>query len=350
MTVELTLPTEPVTLAPGVTSRVPVALRNLAAAPAALDVAVSRGRAAAWAAVDPPVLTVDPYATASVDLLLQPPADQPPSPSLVPFTVQAVDAATGEPAGFATGLLTVALPVPVSGVLTARPGDPHAFDLRLVNDSDRPAPVRIAAELDPPAGSVVADPAAVRLEPGESRTAVVRARPGRPVTGTPKPYAVIVTVTDADHPDRAPLLTATGSGSRKPRVRSWMAGAAAILLALAATAAVVLSDVRLTAPGSKRAAPPPSPPPVTVARPYALIDVFPHRGPDGGRGAAEAQQGKLAEAGMPVRLVDSLTTDVLADDGAGFWVLLQDNFGTLDAAQAFCTQWRVVAPKCAVTQ
>jgi hypothetical protein len=52
---------------------------------------------------------------------------------------------------------------------------------------------------------------------------------------------------------------------------------------------------------------------------------------------------------MPVRLVDSLSSDVLADEGAGFWVLLQDGFTTTEAAQAFCAQWRVVAPKCQVT-
>ena len=53
--------------------------------------------------------------------------------------------------------------------------------------------------------------------------------------------------------------------------------------------------------------------------------------------------------GMPVRLVDSLGSDVLADEGTGFWVLLQDGFASAQAAQAFCTQWRVVAPKCQVT-
>jgi hypothetical protein len=52
---------------------------------------------------------------------------------------------------------------------------------------------------------------------------------------------------------------------------------------------------------------------------------------------------------MPVRLVDSLESEVLADQGAGFWVLLQDGFATPEAAQEFCTRWRVVAPKCRVT-
>lgn len=353
MTVELTLPAEPVTLAPGVPSRIPVELRNLAGEPATVTVAVARGRAWSWGAVEPPHVTVDAYATGAVELVLQTPPDQPPSPSLVPFTLQALNAATGEPAGFATGLVTVALPVPVTGTLTARTGAPHTYDLRLVNDSDRPAPVRIAVELDPPAGSVAADPAAVRLEPGETRTAVVRAKPARPVLGAPRPYFVVVSVTDAEDPDRAPLVTATGSGSRKPRMRGWMAGTAAIVVAVAATAAVALSDVRLPLPGSKRAtAPTPAATPATVSisRPYALVAVFPRRGgADGGRAAAEAEQAKLSAGGMPVKLVDSLASDALADQGTGFWVLLQDGFATVEAAQAFCDQWRAVAPRCAVT-
>ena len=80
-----------------------------------------------------------------------------------------------------------------------------------------------------------------------------------------------------------------------------------------------------------------------------LVEVFPRRGADGGKAAAEAQQAKLAAAGMPVKLVDSLASEVLADQGTGFWVLLQDGFATIEAAQAFCTQWRTVAPRCAVT-
>lgn len=355
MTLELQLGATPVALAPGVATRVPVELHNRATAPIGVRVAVARGRAAAWARVEPADATVDAGGTATVEVILQPPADQPPSASLVPFTVHATETATGEPAGFATGLLTVALPVPVTGDLAERPGRPHVFDLRLVNEGAAPAPVRVRAELDPPAGTVTAEPAAVRLEPGETRTVAVTARPARPVLGSPKPYFVVVAVDDADDPDRPPLLKATGGGTRKPRVANWMAGTAAIVIALAATAAVAFSGVRLPLPGSRRAAPPPAtaaPAPVAataVGRPYALIEVFPHRGADGGRAAAEAARTRLTDAGMPVRLVDSLTSDVLADGGAGFWVLLQDGFTSIEAAQAYCTQWKPIAPKCAVT-
>jgi hypothetical protein len=332
-------------------------MHNRATRTVGVRVSVARGRAAAWAFLDPADATVEAGATATVELILQPPADQPPSASLVPFTVHATDTATGEPAGFATGLLTVAVPVPVAGDLEKRPGQPNAFDLRLVNESPAPVPVRIRVELDPPAGSVTAEPAAVRLAPGETRTVAVRAKPARPFMGAPKPYFVVVAVDDAIDPDLPPLLKTTGTGTRKPRVANWVAGAAAIVLALAATAAVAFSGVRLPLPGNRRAAPPPAAPAsaagaaatTAVSRPYSLVDVFPHRGPDGGRASAEAARTRLADAGMPVRLVDSLASDELADQGAGFWVLLQDGFPTVEAAQAYCTQWKLIAPKCAVT-
>lgn len=353
MTLELALAGTPVALAPGVPTRVPVHLHNRGTAPVAVTVAVARGRAAGWAAVEPAGLTVDAGGTATVDVVLQTPADQPPSESLVPFTVHAVQTATGEPAGFATGLLSVALPMPVTGQLTATAGRAHAFDLRLDNDSDAAAPVRIAVTLDPPVGSVTAEPAAVSLDPGSTRTVAVRARPARPLLGRPKPYFVVVKVTDAHDPDRPPMVGVTASGTRRPRVAGWLAGTVAILLALGATAAVAFSGVRLPMPGGRRAAPPPAaatpaaPVATTaVSRPYALIEVFPHRGPDGGRAAAEAARTRLAGGGMPVRMVDSLTSDVLADEGTGFWVLLQDGFASAEQAQAFCTQWKPIAPKC----
>ncbi|MFI7601333.1 hypothetical protein [Actinoplanes sp. NPDC049681] len=354
MDVELTLPTAPVAMSPGAATRVPVELRNPGGASRTVRISMARGRVSAWASVDPPTATIEAGATTTVDLLVRVPADQPPSPSLAPFTVRAEDDVTGEPAGFATGLLTVALPVPVTGTLTTRTGAADAFDLRLVNNGDGQAAVRITTTLEPPLGSVEAQPAAARLDAGETVTASVRARPKRPLTGTPKPYAVVVSVHDALDPDRPALFTATGTGSRRPRVTSWMAGTVAIVLALAATAAVALSGVRMPLPGHRKAAkPPPSAPAPTAAvpvrRPYALVEVFPHRGADGGRAVAEAAQTRLTGAGMPVRLVDSLTSDVLADDGSGFWVLLQDGFTSVDAAQSYCGEWRRVAPQCTVT-
>ncbi|GLZ00405.1 hypothetical protein [Actinoplanes sp. NBRC 103695] len=352
MTLELTLQPTPVALAPGVATRVPVQLHNRNVAPITVRVGVARGRASGWASVEPPDVVVGAGDTETVDVVLAPPADQPPSASMVPFTVQATEHSTGEPAGFTTGLLTVAVPIPVVGTMVERPRATTTYDLTLTNEGPAAAPVRIKAELDPPAGTISAAPQAVRLEPGESVTVVIKAKPSRPFMGTPRPFFVVAAILDADDPDRPPLLTRTARGKRKPRVATWAAATTAIVLALGATAAVAFSGLRIPLPGGRRdtpAAKAPAPAAVTVARPYALIDVFPHKGDDGGRGAAEAARRKLADAGMPVKLVDSLQSNDLADQGTGFWVLLQDGFAGVEAAQQYCTQWKPVAPKCTVT-
>jgi hypothetical protein len=348
--VELSLPATPVRLPPGVAVRVPVTLRNPSLARRDVRITVARGRACGWASVEPPTLTLGPGATATVDVVLRAPADQPPSASLVPFTVQAEDTAGGAIAGFATGLLTVALSVPVHGDLVPRPGAGQTFELRLGNDGDYPVDVRFGATLDPPGGDVEARPEAARMEAGASLSVVLHARPSRPLTGAPRPYAVIVAVHDDGGEDRSPLLTAVGTGTRRPLVPNWAAGTAAVVLALGATAAIAISGVRLQLPGRHPSERPPSAAgPAPVGRPFVQVDAFPHRGADGGRAAADAQRARLTGAGMPVRMVDSLASDELADDGTGFWVLLHDGFASADAAQAFCAQWRAVAPKCAVT-
>ena len=277
MDVELTLPAAPVTLAPGVPSRVPVEVRNPGPDPVELRIFVARGRAAGWATVEPPTVALGPGATATVEVVLRTPDRQPPSSSLVPFTVHAEETATGEPGGFATALLTVALPIPVTGDLVARPGARHTYDLRLANDTAAAASLRIGATLDPPAGTVTADPEAVQLEPGVPVMVAVRAQPHKPFIGTPKQYAIVVEVRDAFDTGRPPYLTAVATGTRRPRVPSKVAGGGAIVLALGATAAIFFSGVRLPVPGRHPSTPSPVAQ-VTVGRPYALVDVFPHRG------------------------------------------------------------------------
>ena len=349
MDVELTLPTEPVALAPGVPTRVPVQVRNPYAQPLDLRIFLARGRAAGWATVDPAELSLGPGETAEVGVILRTPPEQPPSKSLVPFTVHAEEAQTGEPAGFATALLTVTLPVPVTGRLVARPEDGHLYDLRLANDTGQAAGVRISAELDPSNGSVHAEPDAVLLEPGSSTVVAVRARPARPLSGAPKSYVVVVKVSDAYDAERPPYLTATAGGTRKPRLPKYVLGTIAIVLALGATAAIALTGGgRDLIPWHKKDAAGTTGQ-VTVTKPFAILDVFPHRGADGGRPAADAALARIQAAGQPVRLVDSLTSDVLTDENGGFWVLLQDGFASPAAADAYCAQWRLVAPKCQVT-
>ncbi len=348
MDVELTLPTAPVALAPGVPTRVPVRVRNPYAQPLSLRAYLARGRASGWATIDPPVFELAPGEDTEIGVVLQTPPSQPPSASLVPFTVHVEEAGTGEPAGFGTGLLTVALPVPVTGALTARGGRRHAYDLQLTNETRSVAPLRISATLEPAGGKVDVQPEALLLEPGRPATVAVQARPRRPLIGSARRFDVVVEVSDAYDAERAPYLTEVTTGTRRPRVSSRAATVTAIVMALGATAAIVYTGDHLPLPGRSKAKATPAP--ATVGKPYALLEVFPHRGADGGKADAEAAMARSTAAGMPVRLVDSLSSDVLADGGGeGFWVLLQDGFASTADAQAYCTRWRLVAPKCAVT-
>ncbi|MFI5891560.1 hypothetical protein ACIA5D_15765 [Actinoplanes sp. NPDC051513] len=348
---ELTLPDEPVALAPGVPTRVPVQLRNPYAQPLDLRIFLARGRAAAWATVDPPAVSLAPGQTVEVAVVLQTPPEQPPSSSLVPFTVHAEEASTGEPAGYATALLKVALPVPVTGSLVAR-REKHTYDLWLANDTQRAAPLRITAQLDPPSGSARVEPDAVLLEPGMKAQVTVRAKPGRPITGQPRSWALVVKVSDVYDAEREPYLTQVATGRSKPVVRAFVLATVAALVCVAAAAAIALNGGGkglFSFRGKNAATTQPAVTPVTVGRPYALIEVFPHKGADGGKAAAQAEQQKLAAQGMPLRLIDSLSSDVLADEQGGFWVLLQDGFQGTAQADAYCAQWRTVAPKCQVT-
>jgi hypothetical protein len=85
-----------------------------------------------------------------------------------------------------------------------------------------------------------------------------------------------------------------------------------------------------------------------VSVPFALVDVFPKTGGNGGLPVAEAARDRLNNAGMQVRVVDSTTSQRLYDGDTGFWVLLRDGFISPEAVDAFCRQYRVVAPNCQV--
>jgi hypothetical protein len=66
------------------------------------------------------------------------------------------------------------------------------------------------------------------------------------------------------------------------------------------------------------------------------------------RTQADATVKRLTAAGLPVRLLDSRTSDDIADGTSGFWVVLQDGFASADEARAACTRYRGVTPQCEV--
>ena len=119
-----------------------------------------------------------------------------------------------------------------------------------------------------------------------------------------------------------------------------------MLTLLAATGAVLFAGRIDLWPGGGGKSPG-TPEQVRVTKPYALVEVFPRR-EGAGRAEADAALARLTAAGMPVRLVDSTQSPDVADGPGGLFVLLQDGFPSVEQAQAYCNQFRAVAPRCDV--
>lgn len=349
MDVEIILPQAPVALVPGVPAQVRVEVRNRSATPLSVRLTVQPNRAGSWARIDAPTLTLAPGDGGTVDVGFHPPADVPPAATVLPFTVRADDPRYGVPVGRATGLVTVTPARRLTAVLSREPARRGTvpFSLSLVNLDTTNLALRLGTRLDPP-GQVTVEPTVVELPPGGTGTARLRVRPRGALIGAQTRYVLTVTCHDikADE-DAPPVATAEEDGLAPPRLgRRPAAVLGTVLLVLLAATAVVFGG-RIDLPG-RGVAGSTAPPPAPVSRPYALVDVFPQQGGTDGRAAADATLARLAAAGMPVRLVDSTTSDQVADGQGGLWVLLQDGLGTVEATRAYCDRYRAVAPKCDV--
>jgi hypothetical protein len=240
---------------------------------------------------------------------------------------------------------------------------------------------------------VVAKPSVVDLPAGQDGWSQIVAKPRRAFIGTKRPFVVTVRCLDAaddvvaeldvsglsalpksafsssdptglstalpgvasaiddtagDEP-AAPLATVTHAGIARPRMARATATIIGLLLVAGLTGGAVwlgrsgeLPDqIRRRLPGQTQTEDP-------VSVPFALVDVFPKTGGNGGLPVAEAARDRLNNAGMQVRVVDSTKSRLLYDGDTGFWVLLRDGFVSPEAVDAFCRQYRVIAPNCQV--
>lgn len=241
---------------------------------------------------------------------------------------------------------------------------------------------------------VTAKPPVIDLPAGGNATVRIIAKPRRAFIGTRSPYVVTVRCVDAaddvaaaftasglstalpstafaaspstsgrlpdvtaglsaPDPDEPapPLVTVTHADVARPRLARTTATVTGLLLVLALTGGAVwfgrtgkLGDLfdrlRRPGPGQQQVEDP-------VTRPFALVDVFQKDDPTG-KSRAEAARERFNSSGMQVRVVDSTTSEELADGAAGLWVVMRDGFASAEAAQAYCRQYRVVAPGCQV--
>jgi hypothetical protein len=396
MNVEIVVPQSTVTISPGVETRVRIQVSNNGDERMPVRIGVVRGRAAGWAQVEPAVVAAGPGESTSVDIVFRPPASATPQATLQPFTVQAEDLTTGFVAARATGLLAVMAPRVLTASLAVSRVRRRAVTVVVTVENSGSTPMTLgvrpavemigeSAKLQGKAASkaaakaarrATAKPSLLEIAAGSSSEAKVVGRPKRAVFGARRPYVLTVRCVDvadetavklanssalprsttASEPDAepsptapGPLATVTHAGIAKARMSRPTATIIGLLIVGSLTAGGVwvarmgvLPDqiTRFTAGrlgGSKAPTEP-------VKAPYALVDVF----PIGSRNAAEAARDRLNSAGMGVRVVDSRESGVIADGPEGFHVLIRDGFSRPEAVQAYCDQYKVIAPNCQV--
>ncbi|MFI7543545.1 SPOR domain-containing protein [Actinoplanes sp. NPDC049599] len=354
MHVEIAVPHVPADLAPGTRTTVPVELHNPSGAAVSVRLSVARGRVGDWAAVEPATADLAPGGHTTVEVIFEPPAGTAADAALLPFTVRAADAADDARIGSATGLVRLSGPNDLTATLGAEVGTAVVgrYALWVQNRGTAAVSLGLAVRLEPGAGRATVEPAVVEVAPGGTATARVTTHPRRRLAGGPTSYGVVVAGRDlSGGGDGRQVLTVRADGAAPARTGAAVALAVLAVLVVAGALVAWLAPDRL--PFRDREATPPAGTapagPGAVRRPYVMVDSRPQLAP-ADRAAAEATLAQLTAVGLPVRLVDSKTSDEIADGTNGFWVVLHDGFATAEEADAFCARFRGVTPQCEVVR
>lgn len=310
------------------------------------------GPAARWTRVEPrQVAGVEAGDHAAAELVVRPPTSAPRGPALL--GVRAVSLVDPDRVAVVEGEVVVGSADGVDVAAAAvQAGGRHGgrYVLELTNAGAVPAEVLLSAS-DPrqELGFALA-PAAVTVPPGDSERAYLTARPRRPrLAGRPLVHRFAVeSRTPSGNRDRLPL-----EFEQRP-VLGAAAAAGAVLLAVAVTvAAGVLAWPALRSAFAGEEAAPPSAAAPSASAPadevqghYVLWATFPIDDP-GAQERAGTRRDELQGAGIEARVLDGRESDAIPD---GFWVLVQDGFGSREQAQAVCDSNKDVAPACAVDE
>jgi hypothetical protein len=354
MHVEIVLPHVPADLVPGTRTTVPAELHNPSGTAVSVRLSVARGRVGDWALVEPATADLAPGGHADVEVVFDPPAGTATDAALLPFTVRATDAVDDARVGSATGLVWLTGRDDLTATLGAEVGTAAVgrYALWLQNRGTKAVSLGLAARLEPDTGRATVEPTVVELSPGGTATARVTTRPRRRLAGRPRTYGVTVAGRDlSGGGDGRQVLTVRADGAAPARTGAAVVLAVLTVLVAAGALTAWLAPSRLpfldrpAGPASSTAAPAAG----AVRRPYVMVDSRPQLAP-ADRTAAEATLTQLTAAGLPVRLVDSKTSDEIADGTNGFWVVLRDGFGSAEEADAFCARYRGVTPQCEVVR
>lgn len=306
------------------------------------------GDAARWGRIEPRFLPgVAAGRGTGIEAVLRPPRDAP--PGATPFAVRCVSLADPSRCAVVEGDVVVGASrdVDVAAAAVAASGRRSGrYLVQVANRGRGPAPVRLSAT-DPRAELTFAvAPREFTLEPGESRTAYVSARPRHPkLVGTPVTHSFVV-----EH--HGP----TGSADRLPQrfeqrallgpLTGTLAG---LLLAAVLAFGGLLAWSGLRGPAAPAAAKTSAPGAGALHGSYVIWAATPI-GDVGNREAPARLVAELQAAGVPARIVDTRTTPQLATGPVPALLVVQDGFPDLAAAQAACAAHRDLAPACSAAQ
>lgn len=327
----------------GEESRIPVTSHNPGAAEEHYRFEVL-GDVARWSRIEPRYVPgVAAGGQTTVELVLRPPVDAP--AGRTPFAVRCVSLADPSRAAVVEGDVVVGASRDVDVAVTAVAASGRRSGQYLVTAANRgraPAPVRLSGS-DPrrELGFAVV-PGEFDLESGETSTAYLSVRPRHPkLIGGSVAHPFVV-----EH--RGP----TGAVDRLPQrfeQRPVLGPVTGTLAALLVLGAVVLGGLlawpSLHHPGTASAASSAPASGGALHGSYVVWSLTPV--------ADIANQGfparllaKLQAAGVQARIVDTRTSPQLAQTAVPSFLVVQDGFRDVTAAQAACTAHRDLAPAC----
>lgn len=340
MTLTVTLPETTVDVVPGSSTVLAVHLTNSGADAVRCTVAVG-GRASTWIrVVDGTPSSLAPGATATLSLLVAPPAGSATSGQLVPFAVLAVSDDGGRASGRATGLVLVGSRVPVTASIvpaTAQAAGLTRHVLELTTEEPTGVLVTLSGVPGTSGATVTVDPVAVRVDPTRPAQAAVTVRPRRPaVLGTrPHPFEV---VWETEGPDGLARGSVAGRLEQRPHLPPALTG----VLALVLLGGVVVGLLALWPPAGEAptTTAAPSGPPASSGGPAqrgpvaVLHAQLMDRDPGVSRAVAEEVASSVTVTdGLRAQVVDSAT---VPPGSTGFWLVVVSGFGDTAEAEAFC--------------
>jgi hypothetical protein len=324
-------------------SRIPVTAHNPGAAEEHYRFEIL-GDAARWGRIEPRYVPGVPAGgQTALELVLRPPADAP--AGTTPFAVRCVSLIDAGRCAVVEGDVVVGASRDVDVAVTAvaaagrRSGQ---YLVAVANRGQAPAPVRLSGS-DPrrELGFAMA-PGEFTVDGGETSTSYLSVRPRHPkLLGSPVTHPFVV-----EHHGPSGAVDRLPQRFEQRAVLGPLTGSLAALLVLAA---VVLGGLlvwpSLHGTGSPTASASASASGGALRGSYVIWAATPV-GDVGNQTAPARLVAKLKAAGVQARIVDTRTSPQLAQTPLPAFLVVQDGFADLAAAQAACAAHRDVAPAC----